>query len=84
MLAWFLVHPLGMINTKTSWLLTLQNIKIPGRSSQNRPIPEKNQELKEELILNSINVLMKRGIKGLYTYATDPQLSARLLELQSK
>lgn len=46
--------------------------------------PEKNQQIKEEIILNSINVLMKRGISGLYIYATAPGLRKRLLELQSK
>ncbi|MGR3764099.1 DNA/RNA helicase domain-containing protein [Rossellomorea sp. NS-SX7] len=40
--------------------------------------------IKEEIILNSINVLMKRGISGLYIYATDPKLRNRLLELQCK
>lgn len=44
--------------------------------------PEKNQQIKEEIILNSINVLMKRGIHGLYIYATDPKLRKRLLELE--
>lgn len=44
--------------------------------------PEKNQEIKEEIILNSINVLMKRGIHGLYIYATDSKLRQRLLELK--
>jgi uncharacterized protein len=46
--------------------------------------PKKNHEIKEEIILNSINVLMKRGISGLYIYATDPKLRNRLLELQCK
>ncbi|WP_440897468.1 DUF2075 domain-containing protein [Amphibacillus sp. Q70] len=45
---------------------------------------EKNQKLKEEIILNSINVLMKRGIYGLYIYATDPKLRQKLLELERK
>ncbi|MFD9625381.1 DUF2075 domain-containing protein [Peribacillus muralis] len=44
--------------------------------------PEKNQEIKEKIILNSINVLMKRGIHGLYIYATDPKLRQRLLNLK--
>lgn len=44
--------------------------------------PEKNQEIKEEIILNSINVLMKRGINGLYIYATDPKLRQRLLQIE--
>lgn len=43
---------------------------------------EKNQEMKEEIILNSINVLMKRGIYGLYIYATEPALRKRLFDLE--
>ncbi|WP_407890019.1 DUF2075 domain-containing protein [Levilactobacillus sp. N40-8-2] len=31
-------------------------------------------QIKKRLILNSINVLMKRGVKGLYLYAHDPRL----------
>ncbi|WRP06577.1 DUF2075 domain-containing protein [Rossellomorea aquimaris] len=46
--------------------------------------PEKNQEIKEEIILNSINVLMKRGIHGLYIYATDPILRKHLLDLERR
>ncbi|WP_194841517.1 DUF2075 domain-containing protein [Sporosarcina obsidiansis] len=34
---------------------------------------------KEKIVLNSINVLMKRGIKGLYLYASDEGLRERLL-----
>lgn len=45
---------------------------------------EKNQEIKEEIILNSINVLMKRGIHGLYIYATDPILRKHLLDLERR
>lgn len=44
--------------------------------------PEQNEQIKEQIILNSINVLMKRGIHGLYIYATDPKLRKRLLELE--
>ncbi|WP_404458307.1 DUF2075 domain-containing protein [Oceanobacillus kapialis] len=43
---------------------------------------QENQEIKEEIILNSINVLMKRGIHGLYIFATDPKLKKKLLELK--
>ncbi|MDV2583334.1 DUF2075 domain-containing protein [Alkalibacillus haloalkaliphilus] len=43
---------------------------------------EENEEIKEEIILNSINVLMKRGIHGLYIYPTDPKLRRRLLQLK--
>ena len=37
--------------------------------------------VKEKIILNSINVLMKRGVHGLYIYASDPKLRARLVGL---
>lgn len=35
---------------------------------------------KEQIILNSINVLMKRGVKGLYIYAHDEKLKKVLLK----
>lgn len=37
------------------------------------------EEAKEKIILNSINILMKRGIKGLYIYASDEALRKKLL-----
>ncbi|WP_057762103.1 DUF2075 domain-containing protein [Cytobacillus praedii] len=42
-----------------------------------------SDEIKEKIILNSLNVLMKRGIRGLFIYASDPKLRERLLELQN-
>jgi DUF2075 family protein len=39
------------------------------------------EKAKEQIVLNSINVLMKRGIKGLYIYASDEGLRERLLEI---
>lgn len=39
---------------------------------------------KEEIILNSVNTLMKRGIHGLYIYAANKKLRNHLLELQAK
>ncbi|MFC7371994.1 DUF2075 domain-containing protein [Fictibacillus iocasae] len=51
-------------------------------TSRNDLSPEENQNIKEEIILNSINVLMKRGIHGLYIYATDSKLRNRLLQLK--
>lgn len=36
-------------------------------------------EAKEKIVLNSINILMKRGIKGLHIYASDEALRDRLL-----
>lgn len=40
------------------------------------------ERAKEQIILNSINVLMKRGIKGLYVYVSDEKLRKYLLKLQ--
>lgn len=42
-----------------------------------------SEQIMEKIILNSLNVLMKRGINGLYIYAHNPELRARLLELQN-
>lgn len=44
--------------------------------------PHQLQLIKEQLVLNSINVLMKRGVHGLYLYAHDPQLREFLLNHQ--
>lgn len=38
-------------------------------------------EVKEKIILNGLNVLMKRGIEGLYIYASDEKLRNKLNEL---
>ncbi|AEV95882.1 DUF2075 domain-containing protein [Pediococcus claussenii] len=37
---------------------------------------------KEQIVLNSVNVLMKRGIKGLYIYAEDDKLREKLINLE--
>nr|WP_251139021.1 DUF2075 domain-containing protein [Exiguobacterium sp. s142] len=42
-----------------------------------------NVELaKEQIVLNSINILMKRGVQGLYLYASDEALRQKLLHIQ--
>ncbi len=51
--------------------------------SMNLNINEKNQ-IKEEIIINSLNVLLKRGVKGLYIYAVDKALRDKLITLQKK
>jgi DUF2075 family protein len=38
------------------------------------------ENAKERIILNSINILMKRGIKGLFIYASDDLLRRKLLQ----
>ncbi len=44
---------------------------------------EEIEKAKERIILNSVNILMKRGIKGLFIYANNEQLRSRLLQLQN-
>lgn len=39
------------------------------------------KQLEEKMIMNSLNVLFKRGIYGTYLYAHDPKLRRRLVEL---
>lgn len=47
-------------------------------------MPEEIRSAKETIILNSINVLMKRAIKGLYIYAVNPRLREKLVQLQKE
>lgn len=39
-------------------------------------------DFSEELLKNELNVLLTRGVHGLYIYAVDPELRGRLLEAQ--
>lgn len=39
-------------------------------------------DVKHKIIMNSINVLLTRGVKGLYVYAYDDELRQRLLQTQ--
>lgn len=45
---------------------------------------EEFEKAKEKIILNSLNILSKRGIKGLYIYAVNENLRNHLLKLQEK
>ena len=40
--------------------------------------PETFKQIKQQLVLNSVNVLMKRGVKGMYVFAHDPLLRKAL------
>lgn len=40
--------------------------------------------MKDILVLKSLNILSKRGIKGLYIYAVNENLRNHLLKLQEK
>lgn len=45
---------------------------------------EQFEKAKERIILNSLNILFKRGINGLFIYAVNENLRNYLLELQGK
>ena len=45
---------------------------------------ENVEAAKERIILNSVNILMKRGIRGLFIYASDEALRKRLLQYQKE
>ncbi|WP_341274379.1 DNA/RNA helicase domain-containing protein [Bacillus thuringiensis] len=40
-------------------------------------------KIKEEIILNEFNILLKRGIKGLYLYVYGEKLRDKLLEIKN-
>ena len=48
-------------------------------SENNKP---KKQKFGETLLKNELNVLLTRGVKGLYIYAVDPDLQNELLRRQ--
>lgn len=50
------------------------------RTAKEEKVEYDVEEMKEQIILNSINVLMKRGVKGLYLYASDEKLKNVLNE----
>lgn len=54
------------------------------RDSTKKTVEYNVQDTKEQIILNSINVLMKRGVKGLYIYANDEKLRRALNRLKER
>ncbi|MGJ9386089.1 DUF2075 domain-containing protein [Salipaludibacillus sp. CF4.18] len=63
-------------------VIDIQKYKDTGAFTSRKDIDtDQAEQIKEDIILNSINVLMKRGIRGLYIYAVDPKLSAKLQSL---
>ena len=49
---------------------------------KNKSVEYTVEDTKEQIILNSINILMKRGVKGLYIYASDKKLRNALNKAQ--
>src|SRR5699024_7000003 len=52
------------------------------KDSTKKTVEYNVKETKEQIILNSINVLMKRGVKGLYIYASDEKLRKALSRIK--
>ena len=46
--------------------------------------PKEKLQYEEKIVMNSLNVLFKRGIKGTYLYAHDPYLRRTLMEKYEK
>ena len=61
-----------------------KNYKDKGafQNFKNKSVEYTVEDTKEQIILNSINVLMKRGVKGLYIYASDKKLRNALNKAQ--
>lgn len=51
---------------------------------QGKALIDNSEAVKERIMLNAINVLMTRAIHGLYLYAHDVKLRAKLMSLQQK
>ena len=56
-----------------------KNAKLVLVAENNKP---KKQKFGEILLKNELNVLLTRGVKGLYIYAVDPDLQNELLRRQ--
>lgn len=71
---------------KKELVIDVEKYKDTGAfSGSNRfdQLSERNRH-KEHIILNSINVLMKRGVHGLAIYAVNERLREKLLTLQTE
>lgn len=76
-----ILGPSVSYNEKTEQLeIISKNYKDKGafQDFKNKSVEYTVEDTKEQIILNSINVLMKRGVKGLYIYASDEKLRKAL------
>lgn len=72
-----ILGPSVSYNEETKQLeIISKNYKDKGafQDFKNKSVEYNVEDTKEQIILNSINVLMKRGVKGLYIYASDEKL----------
>ena len=76
-----ILGPSVSYNENTNQLeIISKNYKDKGafQDFKNKSVEYTVEDTKEQIILNSINVLMKRGVKGLYIYASDEKLRKAL------
>src|SRR5699024_2415097 len=52
------------------------------KATQRRTLKQGKEYLADTLLKNELNVLLTRGVNGLYLYAVDPQLQEVLLQAQ--
>lgn len=67
--------------------LVIDTSKYQDKGAFNNVDKLKDDELeqdKERIILNSLNILLKRGVHGLFIYAVNEKLRKKLLSLQNK
>ncbi|CAM4337285.1 DUF2075 domain-containing protein [Jeotgalicoccus halotolerans] len=80
-----ILGPSVSYNEKTNQIeIISKNYKDKGafQDFKNKSVEYTVEDTKEQIILNSINVLMKRGVKGLYIYASDKKLRNALNKAQ--
>lgn len=55
------------------------------KATQNRTLKDHSKiKVADELLANELNVLLTRGVRGLYIYAVDEELQSKLLQLQKE
>lgn len=65
-------------------IITDKSKSFNRNATSRRTIDDVAVDVSEELLRNELNVLLTRGVHGLYIYAVDPGLRARLLEAQEE
>lgn len=53
----------------------------PSATQNDKTSIKNDPEMSKQLIRNGLNVLMTRGVKGLYIYACDDALRAELMKM---
>lgn len=68
----------------TQRVITDKSKSFNKNATSKRTIGDTTVDVSDELLRNELNVLLTRGVHGLYIYAVDPALRAKLLEFQAQ